>query len=227
MKRIFIIMVSLCLPLFLGAQEKYQPTSVWPYLYSDFTEGELQMIGGAPQKGIYNIHLSEGRLHFIEDGMIREASFSEVFSVRIGKDYFANVGGSMMKVLAQSDQGMVVEKSVVDLVALNSSGGAYGSSSSTQATMSLSSMEGVGGTRTNMNHMELRNSRDEGQLLPLTVHLYLLIDGVLIPATKKEVADSGRATKEELKVFYKENKIRWKDPQSLLLLVGLLGNDVK
>ncbi len=215
-----VLFLSLCK---VSAQD-YKPTTTWPYLYPDFISGELKKHSGVAVEGTYNVHLSKGTLHFIEKDLIREASVLEVFSVRIGKDYYANVGGAMMKVLAQSDNGFVAQEILADFAALNNTGGAYGSSSNSISTQALSSMEGIGGTRSNMNHMELKNAKDSGELLPLTTKLYLVLPGKVIYAAKKDVSDIEGIDKKELAAFLKENKIKWKDPQSLLVLVDYVSS---
>lgn len=75
-----------------------------------------------------------------------------------------------------------------------------------------------------MNHMELKNAKDSGELLPLTTKLYLVLPGKVIYAAKKDVSDIEGIDKKELAAFLKENKIKWKDPQSLLVLVDYVSS---
>ncbi|MBR5274584.1 MAG: hypothetical protein IKU33_05005 [Bacteroidales bacterium] len=202
--------------------DKYNPTTTWPYMYADFAEGELKMNVGNPKVGKYNVHLLKGTLHFIEGDLIREANSYEVFSVKIGNDYYANAGGRMMKVVAKNDNGFIAEETLANIAELNNTGGAYGSSSNSLSTQALSSMEGIGGTRSNMNHMELKNAKGEGEILPVTVKTYIVVPGYCIFAAKKDVSDLYGIDKKELNTFLKENSIKWKDPQSLLILVDFL-----
>lgn len=222
-RAIFAVSVLIMSLSDLSAQN-HKPTTTWPYLYADFQPGELKKNVGAPIEGTYNVHIHLGTLHFIEDGMIREALSTEIFSVRIGMDYFANVGGTMMKVLSRSDNGFVAQEVLVDIAALNATGGAYGSSSTSIATQALSSMEGIGGTRSNMNHMELKNSKDEGQILPVTEKLYLVLPDRVVYAAKKDVMGVDGIDKKALNAFIKENRIRWKDHQSLQVLIDYLSS---
>lgn len=223
MKRYAVLLISLFAALAASAQG-YEPTTTWPYLYPDFTEGELQTFGGKKTDGLFNVHLAGGRLHFIEDGFIMEASSSEVFSVRIGGDIFTNVGGKLMKVLAKSDRSIVAEETKVNLSEMNETGGAYGSSSNTTSTQAFSSFEGIGGTRSNMNHMEIRSSKDEGKILSLDSKLYMIVHGKTILASKKDFADASRCAPDSAKVFLKENKIKWKEPQSVLAAADFLAD---
>lgn len=204
-----------------------EPTTTWPYLYSEFTDGELQMVQGSPKPGKYNIHLLHSTLHFIDGELIREAATFEIFSVKIGDDIYANVGGKMMKVLAKSDNGFVAEESVADFAELNNTGGAYGSSSNSISTQALSSLEGIGGTRSNMNHMELKNSKHDGDILPLKVKIYLVVPGYQIYASKKDVSEISGIDKKHVNAFIKEKQIKWKDPNSLLAIVDYLAKILK
>ena len=226
MKRyIFAVLALMLSALRLSAQDS-EPTTTWPYLYPDFQTGELKKHQGAPISGTYNIHIFASRLHFIEGDMIREALTTEVFSVKIGEDYYANVGGSMMKVLASSDNGFVAEEVIVDVAKLNSTGGAYGSSSNSIATQALSSMEGIGGTRSNMNHMELKRSKGEGSILPVITKKYLVLPGRIIFAAKKDVLQVDGVDKDAANAFIKENKIKWKDVQSLLKVLDFVSQSI-
>ena len=222
MRRTIIAILLLCLSLGCMSAQNHKPTTTWPYLYADFQPGELKKTTGAPIEGTYNIHIYQGTLHFIEDGMIHEVLSSQVFSLKIGMDYYANVGGTMMKVLARSDNGFIAQETLADIAALNSTGGAYGSSSNSISTQALSSLEGIGGSRSNMNHMELKNSKDEGQVLPVKDKLYLVMDQAVVFAAKKDVTELYGIDKKAVNAFIKENQIKWKDPQSLIVLLDYL-----
>lgn len=222
MRRTIIAILLLCLSLGCMSAQNHKPTTTWPYLYADFQPGELKKNTGAPIEGTYNIHIHLGTLHFIEDGMIREVLSSEIFSLRIGKDYYANVGGTIMKVMARSDNGFIAKETLIDMAALNATGGAYGSSSNSIATQALSSMEGIGGTRSNMNHMELKNSKDEGQILPLKEKMFLVLPSAVVYAAKKDVSAVYGVDKKALNSFLKENKVKWNDPDSLLVLLDYI-----
>lgn len=222
MRRTVTAIVMLILSLGCMSAQNHKPTTTWPYLYADFQPGELKKITGAPIEGSYNIHIHLGTLHFIEDGFIREVSSSEIFSVKIGMDFYASVGGTIMKVLARSDNGFIAQETLADIAALNSTGGAYGSSSNSISTQALSSLEGIGGSRSNMNHMELKNSKDEGQVLPVKDKLYLVMDHAVVFAAKKDVTELYGVDKKAVNAFIKENQIKWKDPQSLIVLLDYL-----
>lgn len=222
MKHNLLIALALVLSICRVSAQGYQPTTTWPYIYPEFTEGELKKYAGVNVEGMFNVHLAKGVLHFVEKDIIREALPTEVFSVRIGKDYYANVGGTIMKVMAESENGFVAQEVLADFAALNNTGGAYGSSSNSISTQALSSLEGIGGTRSNMNHMELKNSKDDGETLPVTVKLYLVMPGKVVYAAKKDVLDIDGVDKKAVSAFIKENKIKWNNPQALIKLVDYL-----
>ena len=70
MKRILTTMLASAFALCLNAQN-YEPTSTWPYIYPEFTEGTLSFNVSGEREGLYNIHILEGRLHFIDGEIIR------------------------------------------------------------------------------------------------------------------------------------------------------------
>ena len=220
MKKIFLTAVGFMTALVALAQ--YQPTSTWPYVYEDFVDGTIHMSLGNDKTAKLNVHVLHGALHFIEGDMIKEAAPGEVFSAQIGKDVYINAGGKMLKILAKNENGYVAEGQEVDIVKLNSSGAAYGSSSATLGNMSLSSLDGIGGTRSNMNHMDIKANKDNGQTLPLIGKVYVVANSKVIYATRKDVSENVDAA--AFKAFLKENKVKWNDPVSLLSVVDFIAN---
>lgn len=222
MKNILFSVVLLLCSLQAAYSQSYEPTSTWPYIYPDFTEGVLHINASEEREGLYNIHILEGRLHFIDGDLVKEASPADVYSVMIGNDTYLNAGGRMMKVLARSDNGVVLQETSVDMARLNSTGAAYGASSNSMATRGLSSLEQTG-SMVNTNHMELKNSRSEGQILPLVRKTYLMSGGNIVFASRKDVSEI--VGDDNMKSFLKEHKVKWKDPQSLLQIVDLISGD--
>ena len=220
MKRILTILLLFAV-FSITAAAQYEPTSTWPYLYKDFTEGEILLNIGNPKKAKLNVHVSKSRLHFIDGGYICEANMPDISSVRIGDDFYTNAGGRMMKILAKSSMSIVAEEILVDPVRLNATGGAYGSSSSTLSTTALSAIEQttVGG-RTELTR--LVSGKEDGQTLPLMDKMYMVFKGWVVYASRKDVLETFPEYKDDLSRFMKENKIKWKDPQSLLKLADYI-----
>ena len=76
MKEILTIILASAFVICLKAQN-YEPTSTWPYLYPDFTAGTLYVnVSGEQKDGLYNIHILEGRLHFISTLPRSEKAFT-------------------------------------------------------------------------------------------------------------------------------------------------------
>ncbi|MBO4743580.1 MAG: hypothetical protein J5533_08095 [Bacteroidales bacterium] len=224
MKR-FLLICAFALAALSAAAQDYEPTSTWPYLYPDFTEGEILALDGTSKKAMLNVHVLKAALHYIDGELIKELAPGQAFSARIGQDYYINASGKMMKVLAQNNNGYVAEGVEVDIVKLNSTGAAYGSSSTTLGTMALSSIEGLGASNssTSINHMELKANKDNGQTLPLLTKKYLFVNKMCIFATKRDVATFVDAA--AFKAFLKSNKVKWNDPQSLLGVVDFIAEN--
>lgn len=223
--RNFVTIVALAvLSLFPAKAGDYAPTSTWPYVYEDFVGGELVFRDGQKRSGLFNIALTDSKLHFIEGDMVQEARTFDIDRVGIGEDIYVNLGGKLFKVLSKSDKALVVEGSEIDYAKLNSSEGAYGASTASVSVQALSSLEGFGGAHTNMNHMALKNSKEEGKSLPLIVRKYVVIDGLPVFASKRDVLALAerKGYKSEVSSFIKTNKIKWKSTTSLQQLADYL-----
>ncbi len=223
MKKILLLLVS----LFAGAWTafcQYVPTSSWPYMYDEFQDGSLIWNGGKEKGGKYNINLADKKLHFIEGAYIKVASMADVLTVRIGQDVYQNAAGEMLKVLSMSEKSLVLEAQDIDYAALNETGGAYGSSSTTIGTTALSSLEGIGGTNSssNINHMELKMNKENGKALSLISKKYLFVKGQKIKAAKKDFLDVPGLDKDAAKAFLKENKIKWNNVADLQKVADFL-----
>ena len=111
MKKLLFSIIAILMAVAASAQ-KDSPTTSWPYLYPDFMEGELE-VRTKITKALVNIHLNMGALHYVEDGKIKESSTIGITKLVIGEDVFRNVGGKMMKMLAEAEDGFVVEETIL------------------------------------------------------------------------------------------------------------------
>ena len=124
-KMIFSLLTFLSASMAIA--QDYIPTVNWPYLLPDFCEGELRMTDNVVSRSRFNIHLGQGILHMVdENGIIVEISVDNALSARIGDAEYANIGGKMLRVLARSDNGYVVEEKLADYSAVVRDDGAYG-----------------------------------------------------------------------------------------------------
>ncbi|KAB2870861.1 MAG: hypothetical protein F9K37_04800 [Bacteroidales bacterium] len=216
MKKIIILtLVVLVTAINSWAQEC---TTMWPYIYKEFQEGTLYMVGGKQYTHQFNVHVKDSRLHYVEKGIIKETRSEDIVLVKIGSDIYMNVDGRVMKVIGSDERGFVATLILGDFDKLNSSAGAYGGSSNSSATTKLSSVA-IGGI-TIVNHMELRENRDNGQTLPLTYKYYIVTKGKVYAATKRGInSQLTESEAAEFKAFLKNHKIKWNDPQSLMTIL--------
>ena len=222
MKKLLTLCFAVLLASAAFAQDEL-PTVNWPYIYPDFVEGEITQIGGKSGKAIYNIHLGQGALHFVKDGLISEVSTTGIVYVTIGEDVFRNVGGKLLKVLAQTEGGFVVEEKLADYSAVVRDDGAYGGSLS-NAAKGFSYDENYGNYSylvTN-NYADLLSIKNESEELPVTKNTYLVIDNQLHQANKKSVLAIDGVDKKAFAEFLKVNEIKWKEAQDLIKIVDYI-----
>ena len=222
MKKIFTVLVLMLAGLALQAQN---PTTTWPYLYNDFMQGEVFFKDGSSKAYMVNVHILRSTLHFIEPGTddIKEAKSKDVLLVKVGSDTYYSKQSKMLRAAASNELGFVGEEVVADMAALNSeSGAAYGASANSMSTMKLSSVDGAGPTAST-NHMNLKNSKEDGKIIPLDKEYFLVTNGQVYPATKKELELFLTPEKKAgMKSFLKQNKISWKSPESLLKVIDYI-----
>ena len=159
-----------------------------------------------------NVHLRAGRLHYIDNGIIKEAYLTDVAAVEIGSDVYVPVYTSVMKVVAKNDNGCVVVEQLGDFEAALSGSGAYGTSATSSATMKLSSVHQEG--QVNQNYMNV---------LSIISTFYLVTPKYKVKALRSDIEamlPQGKA--DLLKAYIKEHKVKWKSPQGLLPLVDFL-----
>ena len=219
MKRIMYIAVV----LFLSAVGVYaqSPTTTYPYLYDTFTNGTVVMDDGSKEARQMNVHLREGRLHYIDNGIIKEAYLTDVAAVEIGSDVFLPVYTSVMKVVAKNDNGCVVMEQLGDFEGAISGTGAYGVSASASATMKLTSVQMD--SQVNQNYMNILNEKSEGMDLEIVSAYYIVTPKCKAKATRNDIEASLPAERvAQLKTYVKEHKVKWKNPQGLLPMVDFL-----
>lgn len=218
MKKLLLFVIVLSAAVSSAAQS---PTTTYPYLYDQFTDGKVVLDGGRRESRKMNIHLRRGALHYIDGGIIKEAFLADVIAVEIGNDVFVPVGGSMMKVVAKNDKGCIVQEILGDFEGSHESTGAYGVSSTSSATMKISSIQTD--SQVNQNYMNILNEKDNGVSLKTEYNYYAVCGQYRVKATNKDIAACLPQGKEaEWKAFQKEHKIKWKNPHSLLTVLDFL-----
>lgn len=197
------------------------PTTTYPYLYDNFTQGTVVMDDGNKESKQMNVHLREGRLHYIDNGIIKEAFLKDVAAVEIGNDVYLPVNVSLMKVVAKNDNGCVVLEQLGDFEGAIDGSGAYGASASSSATMKLTSIQTD--NQINQNYMNILNEKESGMTLGVLSAYYIVTPKYKVKALRKDIEAALPAERaSQLKAYIKEKKVRWKNPQGLLPLVDFL-----
>lgn len=221
MKKILLLFAMLNTILTTNAQN-YEPNTKWPYIYENFTDGTVFFDGNKKAQMQLNIHLWGNKLHYIsDDKRILESRDKGVVRVEIGNDAYIFSDHKLVKILAVDQNNLVVELTKADFDALFTGTGAYGSSLNSSAARDLSSLD-LGGID-NPELGRLLQERNDGRDLSLKRLYFFIIDGKQIEANKKEVEsllnDNG---KKEWKAFQKQNKIKWKDEDSLAKVLSFI-----
>ena len=218
MKRLLTAALLLFSLLLLRAQDY---STAWPYLYPSFTDGTIILMDGTKFQQPLNIHILRSALHYIDDGVVKEAILNDVLTAQIGEDRYMNVGGQMMKVVAGEGDSFVAKLSLGDFERLLQGSGAYGTSAVNDATRKLTSLDIAG--RPNQNHMELWESRHGGERVNLVDKYYVVTPGHIYEANRRGFESAlDDSQKAEFKQWSKTHKIKWNDPESLLTLTEFL-----
>jgi hypothetical protein len=220
-------LLLLCIAAFAAAvavAQNVSPTVNWPYMYPDFVEGEMEKMGGQIEKGRYNIHLNVGALHYLNDGTIKEHPTVGVKSMTIGDDVYRNVGGKMLKVLAQTEGGFVVMETLANFTGIISRDGAYGGAvANRDKTFSHQENNGsFNGYLVTDNYKDLIAIKDDSDKVPVTRKIFIVIGHQMIFANKSTVIDMTGVDKKAFSAFLKSNDIKWKDPEDLVKVIDYI-----
>lgn len=223
MKRLLTIFAI----LFSGIAVAQDCNSMWPYMFDEFTEGTIYFVDGQAAKRKVNIHYIASDLHYLDKSTIKHTEGSKIRSVSVEGQDFIYIEGALIKVEAARPDGFVGSVTLVDLDRLNEATGAYGTTSNVSSTRELSSMEDIGGTSTNTNHMELTRNREGGRTLYLETQRYLVLYNSRYKATKAGVSRAlSKDAKKAFKSFEKSQDIDWNDPESILKVIDFLKDNI-
>lgn len=230
MRKLLFFCLSLLLAVPILAQEE-GPTANWPYLYPEFKEGVLQ-VRSKTEKALFNIHLDLGALHYVQNGIIKEANTMNATILVVGDDLFRNVGGKMLKVMAQSQGGYVVKEVRANYGAVVRDDGSMGTTALNSTTTKTflynqNVINGYNGYLLTDVYADLLAMKDNSEKLPVRESLYLIIGLEQIPAERKAVAALEGLDKKAFKAFLKSEKIEWDDPQDLVKVLDFITSDRK
>ena len=209
-------------------QDKFEPLTSWPYIYDEFQPGSVfNNKGNTIDYDKLNVNIVNGRMHFVKDNRIMEIDMMTVNVVRVDKDVYLNVFGKLMKVLKETDNGAVVSLTEIDVEKMSRTSIGYGTSAiaSTQ-NVSTAALESNTGSIINKSLGSVTQDKYSGDPLALKETTYLVVDGLLVPARKKDVTSDARFDSNKVAEYLKSHKVKWNNVENLSELVEFL-NTVK
>lgn len=209
-------------------QDKFEPLTSWPYVYDEFLPGTVfNNKGNTIEYDKLNVNIVNGKMHFVKDGKIMEIDMMTVNVVRVEKDVYLNVFGKLMKVLKETDNGAVVSLKEIDVDKMSRTSIGYGTSAiaSTQ-NVSTAALESNTGSIINKSLGSVIQDKYSGDPLALKETTYLVVDGLLVPARKKDVTSDARFDSKKVEEYLKSHKVKWNNVENLSELVEFL-NTVK
>ena len=214
MRKIIVLLLLVTTALTVSAQ-KYSPNTKWPYVYENFTEGTIFFEGNKKTKAQLNIHLLGNKLHYLaDDGRIFTSDDKDVIRVEIGSDAYIYSDHKLVRIVAVDKTNLLVELTKADFDALFTSTGAYGASLNSSSSRDLSSLD-LGGLE-NAELGRMLQEKNDGRDIPLKKQNLFILGGKQIEAVKKSVESVLNADgQKEWKDFQKQNKIKWKNEESL------------
>ncbi len=221
------VAVVMCMMIGVQAsaiEEKYTPTTAWPYLYEEFQEGVVTTFRGEViNHNQLNVDLMRGKAHFVQNDVLMELDLRAVAKVSIGEDEFIPVSGSLVQVIGRAEHGVTALSITVNLEAMNRSEVGYGGTSSLTNTQKVSANAIAGGTGSSEYRSLSEMAKQEGKPLVLKKVRGLVYNGAFIPASKYDIMNIVGIDKDAVKKFMKDKKIRLSDDENLLMLADYIG----
>ena len=230
MKRIVLSLLA-ALAFALGARAQHYdsvPRETWPYLLEEFTPGVVRTPGGVDRpQGLFNICVVDGKLHYVDNGIIMEADMRQVQVARIGSSVYVNRMGRMVKIISEeSPANYLALSTYVDFDKLGKTEIGYGATSATASSLRLNNL-GLSSATVSMElEAAIVESRD-GMELPLKEKYFFVLGPREVETRKNAVMDYPGLDKAAFKAFLKQEKIKWKDPESLTKVLHYLVENTK
>ena len=211
--------------------QRYEPREGWPYLFKEFTSGELRTSSGKVlDQGHYNICVTDGALHYINDGEVLKADLRTVYSVAIGSQlenrFFLNRAGEMVEVVGQEGQVYLFKRERLDQLKYEKQDIGYGVSSATASKQKTTSVAMGGGLALNMDLKQIVQNAITGELLPMEESYSFYFNGNEVEASRKGLLSIEGIDKEAAKAFVKKEKIRWHSEESLLKVAAFIAQQL-
>ena len=222
-KLLLLSVLSLLSSVAAGAVE-YEPTTTWPYVYEDFMEGRIVTHrGNTLNYDKLNVNIANGRVHYVEDGIIMQADLNTIALLVIGDDSWMSVGGRMMKVLRNTADSAVLLRVTIDTDAMNSADIGYGKSSiASTSGLSLVALGSGMDYSVNRSLDDLQKERYDGEPLELREVSGIYYKGTFVPATRVDVLKIPGIDKDAVKQYLKTEKIKFNRTDDLARLADFL-----
>jgi len=202
----------------------YAPRTSWPYVYEEFIPGKIKTHKGTDiSYDKLNISLANGRVHYVEKGVIMQADINSIALLTIGDDSYVCVEGRMAKVLRNTVNSAVLLRTTIDTEAMSSADIGYGKSS-VASTNNLSATALGSGMDFSVNRSldDVLKERQEGEPLVLQEVKGIYYKGSFVPAARVDVLRIQGIDKEAVKQYIKKEKIKFGSIDDLAALADYL-----
>jgi hypothetical protein len=229
MKKILSIALFLCASI-AGFAREYEPTEGWPYMFQDFKPAIVYYNDGKAESANINVHLIKNDLHFTDNDKIMLAHDGNKIDSVVCEDKTVLIrrGNLYVTLLHKTDYVVIGTTCQCDFNALNDGSGAYGSPTTTASTQNVASFNDHGNMAA-LRYKEMTQNKYNTRTLPTINRTVMVVnDRAICQANKRGVNEL--LTSEQKKAFnkyIKENKIKWKDINSLILVAKFLDEYIK
>lgn len=223
MKKIIATILA-CVAIMSYARQ-YVPTEGWPYLFSDFIEAVVHYQDGKCESARINVHLLDNELHFTDGEkimIVHNAARIDSVVCENGKTLLYK-GRKYVDRIAHTQHVVIGTTCEIDLNALTDSNGAYGMSTTTAATQNVASFRDHGNVAAHRYLDMIADRHNTSEVPTITHNIFIINDRLICKANKRGVSELlDKEQKKAFNTFLKENKIKWKDNESLILVARYL-----
>lgn len=220
----FIIATIIASMATMGYAREYEPTEGWPYLFEDFVEGIVYYDNGKAESAQLNVHLLSNVLHFTDgENIMVVKNAANIDSVVCNNIKFLRRANLYVWQLHATPRIVIGQTNECEVNYINDGGGAYGISTTSASAQNVSSFSDHGNMAA-LRYREMKEDHNNTRSLHITQQIIFIIDDRQIcDANKRGVNDIlDKEQKKLFKAFLKENKIKWKELESLTLVAEFL-----
>ncbi len=222
----FIVIYFIALQ-FVNAQEvevTQQPTSNWPFYFTDFVNATIELNGEKEQvtKTSININLFTGELQYLDETKTIRIlqNVEDVKRIVVNEALqFIFVDNFVQKITAETDHYKITRKEKGSLSDLQESTGAYGSSTNTAAVDKIHDKL-IGGIN-NFHYATLVSDKSGTSFKP-EVDYFLIGEGFVEKLNKRNVLKHFEGHEDQIERFLKKEKIKFKDEQQYATFLNFL-----